>query len=183
MRTWIIAALVAAPALAHADPGSATATPDDRSAPTYVAAMLITGINADMLTLGGGVEVGRQVAPFASVHGSISHVAANTLLAEGSGLVRQARAGVDVFGCGAGGALCAFVGGDIGVQRAQYDGVDCAPFEGCDPMVRDTSGIGVVRAGIDAGHKEWRLRVDVEATRADGHLDGVDVVSSAAVHF
>ncbi|HSN27922.1 MAG TPA: hypothetical protein VLT45_16650 [Kofleriaceae bacterium] len=188
MRTLIIAALVAAPALAHADPVSVTATPDDSTPPpTYVAATLSGGINADLLTMGGGLEIGRRVAPFASVHGSVSDGVATKLFDHGSGSIQQARAGVDLFTCGVDGRLCAFVGGDVGVQRVRYDGYECTPFEGCYPMdritVHDTSAIEVMRAGIDAGRKTWRLRVSAEATRAGGRLDGVDVVSSIVFRF
>ena len=193
MRTVVLAcaSIAAFCSIASADPLSVAATTTEDPAPTtYVQGGLMAGGNDGNFTAGGSVEVGKQVSSLAWVHGSFLLGSASQIFATGSGSIMQGRIGGDLMSCNDNGALCAFVGADVGVQAVNYEGMSdpwfCDSDTGCegDPISQhSTALLGVGRVGLDLGGKHLRWRPGVEASATSDGGAGFNLTQSIAYRF
>jgi hypothetical protein len=184
-----LASLVAATAVAHADPLAVAATASPDAVPSsYVQGGVMAGANDGLLTDGASAEVGKRVQPYVWVHASMTMGSADELFASGTGSILQARAGADLMGCNANGVLCAFAGADVGFQHTEFSGMSVPLFcdgEDCqgDAVYDHHAGmIGVGRVGLDIGGKHLRWRPGVEGS-VSGTGVGVNVTQSVAYRF
>ena len=186
------ASLAAFCSIASADPLSVAATTGDAPAPTtYLQGGLMAGGNDGYFTAGGSAELGKQVASILWVHAGVALGAADQLFATGNGSIMQARLGADLMGCNDNGALCAFVGADLGVQTVNYVGRSDPWF--CDGDYSDcmgnpiddhkTGALGVGRVGLDIGSKHLRWRPGIEASATTDGGVGVNLTQSLAYRF
>lgn len=194
MRNFLacFASLVAASAVAHADPIAVTESAESSTAPsTYVQGGVMAGGNEGYFTAGASAEAGKRVAPSVWLHGSFTEGAAGELFATGNGTIMQARVGADAMPCSASGVLCAFVGADVGYQHTQFSGTSDPWF--CDGDANDCMGnpidesrsraIGVARAGLDIGGTHLRWRPGIEAAFSGDGVNGVNLTQSIAYRF
>jgi len=193
MRNVLVAfaSLAALSSVASADPLSVAATGTEDATPTaYVQGGLMAGGNDGNFTAGGSVEVGKQVGSIAWVHASVVLASASQLFATGSGSITQGRIGGDLMSCNDNGALCAFVGADVGVQTVNYDGMSepwfCDSDSGCEGDAiseHSTALLGVGRVGLDIGGKHVRWRPGVEASATSDGGAGFNLTQSIAYRF
>jgi len=170
MRTLILAALLAAPAVAHADPLAAQSSVTIQDAPrTYIAPGVALGSAGSHTMAAFSFEVGERITDHLVVHGEgLSGV-------DGLGTTdtyMAATAGLDATSCVQLAKTCAYVGFSAGYAQSKYTqyGLSSTENEWLAPELSggmstlSQGAVGVLRAGLDIGNEHLRWRPGVEAT-------------------
>jgi hypothetical protein len=184
-----LASLVAATAVAHAEPPGLTTSAETKpSDGSYIAGGLEGGGNDAYLTLGGRVELATRVAPDLWIHAILADGGQGKIFATGSGTYTQLRAGADFMGCSAGGAFCVFAGADVGLEQTTWTGHDDPWFSDDTSTPMDTTDdhdrvIGVGRVGLDIGGINLRWRPSIEVSQATDGTSGFTGTQSIAYRF
>jgi hypothetical protein len=161
MRTLVLAALLAAPVVAHADPLALTATTTGEAPRTYVLTGVALG-GAASHTLGAlTAEVGVRVSDHFVVHaeGIGGGIAS---LFDGQGTYLAVTGGIDATTCGDLETVCAYAGAGVGYAASKYTSEGW--FGGSQMSTGATGPVAMLRAGLDIGNKHVRWRPGFEAS-------------------
>lgn len=154
MRTLLIAALVTAPALAHADPLAVHAALEDAPR-TYAAAGVAIGGAAGRTMLGGSAELGMRVSDHLIIHADVLAGDDSELFGP-RGTYIAVTGGIDATTCPKVERVCAYAG--FGAGYAQSTSSDSDWFTGGTSSMNEHGATGMLRAGMDLGGKHVRWR-------------------------
>jgi hypothetical protein len=156
MRTLVIAACLAAPVVAHADPLA--------DAPrTYIASGVALGSAGSHGILGASFEVGERVTDHLIVHAEGLGGGTVTFFG-GSGDMIATTGGIDATSCNKLEKVCAYAGLAAGYGSSKYTESDNF-FDAAPGMTTSSQGaIGLIRVGFDIGNRHIRWRPSLEAS-------------------
>ena len=160
MRTLIIAALLAAPALASADPLAVHATPAPDAPRTYFAPGIALGSSGNHTMAGATFEIGERISDHLVLH--VEGLGGGNVTLDGNGYLGAVTGGVDATTCNKLEKVCAYAGFSAGFAAGKFTESDW--FDPGSGMATSTQGAtGVLRAGLDIGSKHVRWRPGIEA--------------------
>lgn len=163
MRTLIIAALLVAPALAHADPLAVTAIakPTEDAPRTYIAPGVALGAAGSHTMGAASLEIGERITDHLVLHAE-GLAGATAELFGGSGETYAATGGIDATSCTKVEKVCAYAGFSAGYASSRYTEHD---WFSSDTMSTASDGAtGILRMGLDIGTRHVRWRPGFEVT-------------------
>jgi hypothetical protein len=155
-----VSTLVMTTALVRAEPAP---SPEGFLAGGAVAGMLSANGVTDGATGRAMIEGGYVVAPHALwLHGEINHGWASSLYGGDSGVIAQARLGVETRTCDTRRIVCIYAGVDGGVQQFKWTGYDSDQSQ--PTTIESVRPIVAPRLGLDFGAtRGFRVRPGIEA--------------------
>ena len=161
MRTLLIAALLAAPALASADPLALHAATAQDAPRTYFAPGIAIGAEGGHTMLGVMFEIGERITDHLVLH--VEGLGGGAVTLDGNGYLGAATGGIDATSCSKREKVCAYGGFSAGYAASKFTESDW--FDPGSGMSTSSQGAsGVLRAGLDIGSKHVRWRPGIEAS-------------------
>lgn len=161
MRTLLIAALLAAPALASADPLAVHAVTMPDAPRTYFAPGIAIGSATNHTMAAASFEIGERISDHLVLH--IEGLGGGNVTLDGDGYLGAVTGGIDATTCNKLEKVCAYAGFSAGYAASKFTESDW--FDPGSGMATQSQGaIGVLRAGLDIGSKHVRWRPGFEAS-------------------